>query len=147
MGEKQNATKLQKYGRGNNTTAANAYTYAKGGKRADLDLYVRSAWEANVARYLNFLIKQKNILRWEYEPKTFVFEGIKHGTMSYTPDFKIYTAEDTYVWWEVKGYMDATSKTRLKRMAKYFPDETIIIIDKAQYKSIAQYKRLIPNWE
>lgn len=124
------------------------YSRGKGGTRADLGIYVRSSWEANVARYLNFLIKQKTIFKWEYEPDTFWFENIKRGTRSYTPDFKIWDTEnsDPY-YWEVKGYMDAKSKTKLKRMAKYYPDVKVVVIGKDEYNDIKKNKALIKNWE
>ena len=124
------------------------YSRGKGGTRSDLGMYVRSSWEANVARYLNFLIKQKTIFKWEYEPDTFWFENIKRGTRSYTPDFKIWDTEngDPY-YWEVKGYMDAKSKTKLKRMAKYHPDVKVVVIGKDEYNDIKKNKALIKNWE
>jgi hypothetical protein len=105
------------------------YTRSRGGKRADLGgIYFRSAWEANYARYLNLLIQDGQIKSWEYEPHTFVFEAIKRGTRAYTPDFKVIVKGGAHEWHEVKGWMDERSQTRLKRMAKYFPDEKIIII-------------------
>ena len=55
------------------------YAHGKQGIRADLGIYVRSAWEANVARYLTWLKSLGSIARWEYEPETFVFEAITVG--------------------------------------------------------------------
>jgi len=121
---------------------SNPYSRARGGKRRDLnDTYFRSAWEANMARYYNFM----NI-KWEYEPKTFIFETIKRGSVSYTPDF--YLPEEDR-WVEVKGWMDAKSKTKLKRFKKYYPEEykKLEIIGESEYKEFAKYKRLIENWE
>ena len=122
---------------------------SKGGKRADLGgLYVRSAWEANYARYLNWLVAQGEIEAWEYEPDTFWFHGIKRGTRSYTPDFKIYNNGGTVEYHELKGWMSPKSKTQLKRMARYHPAVKIVLIDADAYRSIArQIKRLIPHWE
>lgn len=146
---KQVQTKIDKYG-----TAApvmlstNAYSRTKSGKREDLDnRFFRSAWEANYARYLNFLVIQKQILKWEYEPQTFFFESIKRGTRSYTPDFKVFDFNGSHVWHEVKGWMDAKSKVKLKRFAKFYPDEKIIVIGAKEYKSLCEIQRLIPNWE
>lgn len=148
--EKRNQTCLERYGTGNPSMklASNPYSRTKSGKREDLgSLFVRSSWEANYARYLNFLITQKQIISWEYESKTFVFEGIKRGTLSYTPDFRVLNNDASHEWHEVKGWMDATSKTRLKRFAKFFPNEKLVLIDAKAYKEISQYARLIPNWE
>lgn len=122
---------------------------AIGGKRQDLNnQYFRSRWEANYARYLNFMIKRGEVLRWEYEPKTFYFQGIKRGTISYTPDFKVYYPGNIYKWIEIKGYMDDRSKTRMKRMEKYFPDEPVEIIEVVRYKALSKaMKSIIPFWE
>ena len=121
----------------------------KGGKRADLGgLYVRSAWEANYARYLTWLVAQGVIKTWEYEPDTFWFLRIKRGTRSYTPDFKIHNNDGTVEYHEVKGWMSPKSKTQLKRMARYHPDVKVVIVDADAYRAIARTaKKLIPHWE
>lgn len=123
------------------------YSRANGGYREDIDLYVRSRWEANYARYLNWLQTQGNIRAWAYEPETFVFEAIKRGTRTYTPDFKVIENDGRVVYHEVKGWMDQKSQTRLKRMAKYYPDIPVVVIDKPIYQAIGQWRRLIPGWE
>src|SRR5215471_1288173 len=67
------------------------YTRGWGGRRKDLDdRYFRSSWEANYARYLNFLKSRGEIHDWQYESNTFWFHKIKRGTRSYTPDFKVW---------------------------------------------------------
>lgn len=120
----------------------------KSGKRADLDnRYFRSAWEANYARYLNWLVARGQIARWEYEPDTFVFEAIKRGSRFYTPDFKVYGNDGRFEYHEVKGYMDQRSATKLKRMAKYYPEVRIVLIDRPVYQSIAKSKALFAGWE
>lgn len=124
------------------------YSRARVGKRADLDdQFFRSSWEANYARYLNFLKKQGLILGWEYEPKVFWFEQIKRGARSYTPDFHITeTGKSYYV--EIKGWMDPKSATKLARMAKYYPEVEIRVIQRSQYRSLAaKMARLLPGWE
>jgi hypothetical protein len=117
------------------------------GKREDLDHFVRSRWEANIARYLKLLIKNNQIIKYEYEPDTFEFHDIKRGTRTYTPDFKVYLDGGAVEYWEVKGYMDNKSKTKLKRMAKYYPDVKVVLIEKEQYREIGKWSRLIPYWE
>lgn len=126
----------------------NIYSRGNGGTRKDLGFYVRSTWEANFARYLNFLQEKGSIFKWEYEPDTFWFENIKRGTRSYMPDFKVWdTEESTPYYYEVKGYMDKKSQTKLKRMSKYFPEIEIRIIQSKEYKEISKYKNVIKNWE
>ena len=92
------------------------HSTARGGKRKDLNnTYFRSRWEANYARYLNFMG-----IEWAYEPDTFIFEAIKRGTRSYTPDFYI-PSEDKRI--EIKGYLDQKGRTKIKRLKKYYPEE------------------------
>lgn len=120
----------------------NPYSRTKGGRREDLgNIYFRSSWEANMARYFNFVG-----IEWQFEPKCFIFHNVKRGSVSYTPDF--YLPKDD-MWIEVKGWMDPKSQTKLKRFAKYYPEEyaKLEIIDPAKYKEFAKWKRLIPGWE
>ena len=123
---------------------------SKGGKRADLgDRFFRSRWEANYARYLDFLVKHGRVTSWEYEAHEFWFEGVKRGTRSYKPDFRVVLPGGRHEWHEVKGWMDATSKTQLKRMARYFPEEKVVVIDAAWFRAIRRQgvPALIPHWE
>lgn len=92
----------------------NAYQHTKTGYRKDIDLNVRSSWEANFVRILN-LYK----IDFKFEPTVFPFP-IKRGTKGYTPDFLL-TRNDE--WVEIKGYLDDKSKIKLKRFKRYFPDE------------------------
>ncbi len=120
----------------------------RGGYREDIDMYVRSSWEANYARYLNWLKELGEIVDWEYETETFEFHGIKKGTRFYTPDFIITNKDGTKDYHEVKGYMDPKSKTKLKRMKKYYPEIKLTVIDKdAYYALAADVKGFITNWE
>ena len=146
---KRNKTMIERYGTGNpSMQGTNGYSRTKSGKREDLDnRFFRSAWEANYARYLNFLKEQGLIKDWLYECQTFVFHGVTRGVLTYMPDFKVIDNDDSYVWHEVKGWMDDKSKAKLKRMAKFYPDEKVIIIGADEYKAIAKWKALIPGWE
>ena len=98
-------------------------------------IYFRSSWELKYALYLQFLVEKKLILGWFHEPKTFWFEGIKRGCVSYLPDFKVVNNDLTHYWVEVKGYMDPKSKTKIKRFAKYFPEEKLEIVDRKWFAS------------
>jgi hypothetical protein len=126
------------------------YTRAAGGRRADLgNRYFRSAWEANYARYLDWRVQRGELSSWQYEPHTFVFETIKRGTRAYTPDFNLVFPDGHHEWHEVKGWMDPKSATRLKRMAKYYPCETVRVIDATWFKDAHKsgLAAAIPNWE
>lgn len=112
-------------------------TYKQGwydinGKR----MYFRSSWEVNYALYLDWLKKINEIANWEYEADVFIFEKIKFGTRSYRPDFKIFHHDGTFHYDEVKGYMDAASATKLKRMRIYYPHIIVTLIDSKAYSSI-----------
>jgi hypothetical protein len=110
--------------------------------------YYRSRWEANYARYLEWMRTQDLIDGWLHEPETFWFEGIKRGCMSYLPDFKIKEKDGTESYHEVKGWMDDRSKTKIRRMAKYHPKVKLIVIDSKQYKILEiKCKTIIPEWE
>jgi hypothetical protein len=126
------------------------YSRCRGGKRADLDgRYFRSSWEANYARYLNWLKKSGKVASWEFEPKTFIFEAIQRGTRAYTPDFRVVLPDGQVEWHEVKGWMDDKSKTRLARMAKYYPEEKIVLRDSKFFRWLngSVLPKVIPNWE
>ncbi|WP_297846265.1 hypothetical protein [Pseudomonas sp.] len=120
---------------------------SKGGKREDLGIFVRSSWEANYARYLNWLKSRKEILEWKYEPVTFEFP-VKKGTRFYTPDFEVHNPDGRVEYHEVKGWNHPKGKTALARMAKYHPSIPIIMIDKPVYMQLRkEMGRIIPNWE
>jgi len=110
------------------------YRHSHGGYRKDLDHYVRSSWEANIARLLNFLD-----LHYAYEAKRF---ELKNG--SYCPDF--YLPEyDMYI--EVKGYPDETYKKAIQFTLEY-PKISLLIIDAKCYHNIEKaYGEKLPQWE
>lgn len=115
-----------------------------GGKRN----FYRSRWEANYARYLEWLKTGGHITEWEHEPETFWFEQIKRGTRSYLPDFRVWENDGSSALHEVKGWMDQRSRTTLSRMKKYHPHENIMLIDGAQYRAIRRkVMRMIEGWE
>ncbi len=120
------------------------------GYRLDLGaIYFRSGWEANFARYLNFLKRQGLIYKWEFEPDTFWFNGIRRGVCSYLPDFKVWDKAYTQPYYiEVKGHMDSKSKTKIKRMAKHYPDIKLEVVGAKEYDEIRRkLSKIIPNWE
>jgi len=117
--------------------------YEIDGKR----MYLKSNWEKRYALYLDFMKKHKHIVDWEYEPDKFWFDGIKSGTTNYTPDFKVLFPSGNYEYFEVKGFMDKKSLTKIKRMAKYHPNIKLRVIDKAWFTSNGKIlKKVIKNW-
>lgn len=117
-------------------------------KIGDKEKYYRSAWEANMARWLQYQKEKGWILDWEHEPKTFWFPGIKRGCVSYKPDFCVYKLDGSCEWVEVKGYFDSKSLTKIKRFRKYFPDETLKVVDQEFFKkNNAKLSLLVKDWE
>lgn len=114
-----------------------------GGKRC----FFRSLWEVNYAHYLEWLKVNKQILDWEFECDTFWFHAIKRGVRSYLPDFKVTENDGSICYHEVKGYMDSRSKTKLKRMAKYYPNIKIKVIDSYAYYLIAKQVKGLIDWQ
>jgi hypothetical protein len=109
--------------------------------------FYRSRWEANYARYLEWLRLRGEITSWEHEPETFWFEEIKRGCRSYLPDFRVVEKGKTS-YHEVKGWMDPKSITKLNRMRIYYPDVKMIVIQKKEYRSIAKVMSpMLPDWE
>lgn len=132
-----------------NRTAQEGYSRSKGGRRADLDnRYFRSSWEANWARYLNCLRQQGQIVDWQYEPDTFEFVGIKCGARFYTPDFRVTNIGGSVEYHEIKGWMDARSATKLRRMAKYHPSIKVVLVERPAYDEVAKkLGKILPGWE
>jgi hypothetical protein len=125
--------------------------YSKSGKRSDLnDQYFRSRWEANYARYLNYLISNgSSIVKWEYEPETFEFKKIKKGTRFYTPDFRLSFQDGHVEYHEVKGWDYPKGRTARKRFVKYYPRLKLVLIEASFFKGIKSQgmNKLIPGWE
>lgn len=103
--------------------------------------FFKSKWEANAARLLTFEKRE-----WQYEVKTFWFLKIKRGVRSYTPDFYL-PAEDLFI--EVKGWWDAKSLTKMKRMKKYYSNVKIEVWDSDFFKALNRQgiPRLVNEWE
>lgn len=98
------------------TKRGSAYAHTRTGYRPDLELTLRSGWEANVCR----VMKGYGI---EYEFEAYKFEfPIKRGNKSYIPDFYLPNADE---WLEIKGYFDQNSFIKLKRFKKYFPEHFV----------------------
>lgn len=101
---------------------------------ADKRYYFRSEWEYKYALYLEMLKKSGSIKEWEHEPQTFWFEEVRRGIRSYLPDFKVTDNAQVSTFVEVKGHMDAKSRTKIKRFKKYYPNEQLMIIDEQWFK-------------
>lgn len=106
--------------------------YEVGGKR----FFSRSSWECNYADILENRKSLGSIKDWEHEPETFWFEKIRTGTRCYIPDFKITNNDGSIEYHEIKGWMDAKSRTKINRMRIYHPEIKLRVIEGKEYKEI-----------
>jgi len=97
-------------------------------------IFFRSSWEYYYAIFLEKLKRERKIIDWKHEPKTFWFEGVKRGVRSYLPDFCVTHLNGSEEWAEVKGYYDSKSQTKMKRMAKYHPNVNIRLVGADWFK-------------
>ena len=110
--------------------------------------YYRSRWEANYARVLERLRVRGEIKSWAHESDVFWFEGVNAGCVSYLPDFRVVNSDDSVEFHEVKGWMDAASKEKIQRMAKYHPSTKLVVVDSRQYKKLhGTLSAEIEGWE
>ncbi|MDD4972689.1 MAG: hypothetical protein PHT07_24935 [Paludibacter sp.] len=124
---------------GENNPLFGKVPHCKRGYRKDLNMFLRSKWEANYARLLNW-----GRINWSYEPKAFVLE-VDGKKTTYTPDFY---NEDLGVWIEVKGYMTEIAEKKIECFKTTYPNEKLILLREEYYKYMDKsYKHIIPNWE
>lgn len=108
-------------------------------------IYFRSSWEYYYAIFLERLRQENKIIDWKHEPKCFWFEGIKRGVRSYLPDFCVTHLDGNEEWAEVKGYFDSKSKTKMKRMAKYYPEVKIRLVGSDWFKQNLKACKALEN--
>ncbi len=119
----------------NSRKQTHRFSKCRGGYREDIKIYVRSSWEANYIRYLNFLG-----IKWKYEPKTF---ELKEG-YSYTPDFIL---EDGTII-EIKGWMTKKGKFKIEQFKLSYPNLKFKLIQRKEYRKLyKKYAEIIPKWE
>ncbi len=151
------------------------YKYGKKGKRSfvgwhscrdhpDLDrlvidveptrsIYFRSKMEANWARYLEWRRQHGDISNWLYEPCRFWFP-FPSGNNFYLPDFLVIcqVGNAPLSWWidEVKGHMDAASKTKLNRLKQFYPSvyKRLRLVRWSNYRDVeTKMGPIIDGWE
>ena len=151
-------------------TAAANFARTRKGVREDIHpkYCFRSATEANFARILEY-----HKCKWTFEERSFVFSGYKTKPFVYIMDFAVEKSKNKPDWlvpgfYEIKGYMTADSRTKLRRLKKNYPEEAaktiVVIYNKYKKKDIEfcekygfkhlfydeltkEYEGLIPTWE
>ncbi|MDD2921536.1 MAG: BglII/BstYI family type II restriction endonuclease, partial [Anaerolineales bacterium] len=114
-------------------------TYTKSGFREDLGHYVRSSWEADMARVFRHL-------GWEYqyEPQTFELVKQSGSTITYTPDFFV---PEQNTFYEIKGWMDNVSAEKIALFHEQYPEQNLIVVDKTLFAEFqVKYAELV-EWE
>jgi hypothetical protein len=112
----------------------------KNGFREDLNKYFRSKFEANYARFLNYMD-----IKWEFETDKCVFK-LNNGRR-YVCDFYL-PETDEYI--ELKGYMRKDAEEKLNMFKKEYPDIKfkILFFKSKEWKDIVDMCCLnIVNWE
>lgn len=104
----------------------------------------RSEGEMMWAQYLEFLKQSHEIEDWEYEPPPFYFKDITFGPPQYKLDFLIKTPtrfirqkESDYYQEFKHGEFDGPALTKLRRMAKQYPNVVIELVVAGQRKKDA----------
>lgn len=116
-----------------NGASGNLFSNSKGGFRKDINLYVRSNWEANFARILNLLNKT-----WLYETETFKLSN----NMTYTPDFIV-----DGIYYEIKGIWTNSGRLKVDTFRKEFPELILHIVDGEEYNEFRSYYKHKITWE
>ena len=97
----------------------------------DIHHFVRSGWEHNIARILQYCQ-----LDYDYECYKF---SLSDGT-TYTPDFYVHI-DDTF--YEIKGIIDELSRHKIELFRKDYPDKKLIVIyDTIYYELLKQFPNI-----
>ncbi|MCC7118506.1 MAG: DNA polymerase III subunit alpha [Anaerolineales bacterium] len=114
-------------------------TYTKSGYREDLGHYVRSSWEADMARVFRHL-------GWKYQYESQTFELVKDNgiTITYTPDF--YVPEQN-TFYEIKGWMDDVSAEKIALFNEQYPQHALVVVDKTLFAEFQVKYASLVEWE
>jgi len=141
-----------------------------------IERHYPSRMEANMHRYYIWLRDVVGELKEvEYQPEPFVFtteevdekghwryvrhgcpptkkgkrvKAVLQGHTIYKPDFRLVLFDDSLKIVETIGYRRPDHGVRLRRMAKFYPDVSIDVVDWARYKALnKQLKNIISGWE
>lgn len=67
---------------------------------------------------------------------------------SYLPDFRVLEKDGTYTYYEVKGWMDSKSVTKIRRMKKYHPHVRLVLVTKATFDYLNRVVApMVEGWE
>lgn len=105
--------------------------------------FFRSSWEANYARYLQWLKEADEIVDWAHEPETLWL-----GSTGYIPDFRVKECDGSTTYHEVKGFMDYRSRSKLALLAKRYPAIDLRLVTQREYFAIEkQFSAYVEGWQ
>lgn len=110
------------------------------GYRSDIDMFAKSAWEANIARVLQFM--GRDFTQGFELPLTIPVEHqdlFKIGTASFTPDFIVVNVNGQIVAYEIMAHplKDPITSTKLRiTVAQYGPQMRISAITERFYRRL-----------
>lgn len=135
MSEKARQTQIKNgKTRGSNNAMWGKTTQHKNGMRVDLGHRVRSGWEANFARILNYLK-----LPYEYEKHNF---KLSNGS-TYTPDFYIPSKK---IYYELKGY-EYRSVKKHELLKIEYPFIKLHVLKEREYARLIKFFSSKVNFE
>jgi hypothetical protein len=93
----------------------------------------RSQGEIKLAHYFELLKIGGHISDWFYETTNFIFPDD-----TYLVDFDIRNNDNTFEYYELKGYLTAKSKRNIRLLNKYRPEVklTMVFLDKKNMKKM-----------
>ena len=101
-----------------------------------VEIIFKSSWEVEVAKKLQDLFVNGNILGWSYESKHFVFSDKKRFIRSYCPDFEVIKQDRSLLYIEVKGWKMEKSMKRITMFKERYPNVEFYLIDEKEYGKI-----------
>ena len=103
-------------------------TFNYGNRHTYNGCLLKSDAEYSFALLLDAIKECGRIVSWQYEPKTFWFDNIKRGTVSYKPDFLATWDNGNETWYEVKrGRVTQKDITKWRRMSLNYPDVLLVL--------------------
>lgn len=111
---------------------------------------LKSTQELKWAKYLDLLLKSRDILGWSYEPRTFEFKERYRKRGQYTPDFFVTKWSNgekswVYMWIEVKTGLRQKDVSRFRQLKTDYPDEPITLVMTSEPKKNVNQLRLLDN--
>jgi uncharacterized Zn-finger protein len=85
-------------------------------------IWMRSTWESAFAKWCD-----KNLIKWQYEPKTFDLGNITYTPDFYLPEFNLYI--------EIKGWWRDNAKIKFKLFKQKYCGERIKLLEKSELKT------------